>query len=426
MLSGMLQLWPLQLALSIGAHAGLHADIEIGALPQPSRPVLQALICDQQFLLQNCFAEWSAYRVALAGEFTRNVQLCSGWRKRSTPPPPNYESVHAPLCVLAIELERRPDWHNAAGWLNAIAASSDARRADYLCEVNEFGDPPFHGKLGRWVGLASNTEWAVKALPGMIASAVHEPPPRYLIEDALFEVIRHNADEMPLELRTACYEYIRRCWTLGPSNGDGEHIWEVLLRLDLNRARHDIAEYWGKTSRWRDRDDYYVVKLLLTHAGPSPETAENARRWLANSRNDAYASAVAMEMLPLLLVRSAPETECERAAAGIVDRLRDKSASNTLQDADASAVSGLFGAIIDAGYLPARDVIAPLIREPRLEAWQRIRALGWLLETGHSAASQELERWFHEESQINRDDLLYRAKQWSPAAQRQVEEAAKR
>ena len=109
--------------------------------------------------------------------------------------------------------------------------------------------------------------------------------PRLSREGLLYGLLDRFAADAPaaahrgLRLRARQYRY-------GPSNGDGQVYWDLLLRLDLQRAHHELIGYFGRMARPagfpRLRPVHRVAPGEVRHSG---EVVDAIGKWLNHLDN---------------------------------------------------------------------------------------------------------------------------------------------
>jgi hypothetical protein len=347
--------------------------------------------------------QWQAYLKKAEEVFEENARERAGWRKRGVPPLPDLRTLKLPLAFLATELQRKDtgNYPRAYGYLTAISAHPDRRRIAVLTtyfrnfKENEISDS--HYKL---LADAVDLEWASEQVPLLLAKE------KWLSTGSqLYFILYRFAGELPQEQRAACYDHIRHYWPKGPTNGDGERYWELLVRLEPKRARHEIIPYFKEYD-----SDLYVVRILEENPYSSEEIAAVVREWLAKINRRDY--ELMGDNLRALLLISAPDKELNptlKYIDSVIVKLKKSSLKN-LRELEEEA-NYLIEAILKLDLDSAVETLAGYVHNQEIDDLLRLDIIRWLVKRRYERLPEIVARWLTEEDEYRQKWLRAAAKE---------------
>jgi hypothetical protein len=211
----------------------------------------------------------------------------------------------------------------------------------------------------------------------------------------LFYLLSRFGGDLPKDTQLAAYEFVRSRWNKGPGNGDGERYWDVLLRIDVKRARKEIIPYFGNKEEIYDG---YIVEVLGQHAGPSPEVARAVKRWLrfVDEQEDHW---FATEMR-ILLLKSDPNGELQSTVQQIDKEIARQKARNATAGPLTGDLDRLITAII---AINSESAVQPLLRyvnNQQVSDLTQIEIMEWLAARRYEQMPSICARWLAEHPNI--------------------------
>jgi len=293
-------------------------------------------------------AAWRREDARLDEALREHAARAATWKSRKPLGPPDLASLELPLSVLMarIDEELPKEWADRLplwSFLDAIGKSDDPRRLRLLVELSgfwQFREDRTRGHpFARPMATAMTLEQAKRFLRARLGAALRraeepgEPSPTLeWSEDMPMRAVLERfaaSNDFDAELRDLAWRWARLRWLDGPLFLPGEQWWDLLLRLDAERAGPAILEYWGRPEPERpekDRRPYdgKILELLAEHARPNPEIAAAAARILTEiERGDRPGEFVKQYRITQLLVirlKADPEGFLPRAIR-IVDAI---------------------------------------------------------------------------------------------------------
>jgi hypothetical protein len=360
-------------------------------------------------------SQWTAWNMAIDKIFAENHEVRANWVRESSPPQADLRPAQLALPVLVWRFQKeREKPYRLWPYVEAIAHSPDVRRIDALMELRGL---PEVGTDWIWAKALSETatpEWAFQQIKEQVAAKADAST--YLL---LFALLDRFALELPQELREPVYNRIRQQWTKGPSNGEGEQYYDLLLRVDAVRARRELITYYGtpEDPRWpAGTYDYCVVASLDKYKGPSPEVAEAARKWLAEL--SPRQNRIFGPQLRRVLLFADPARELKPTMARIQELLGSQKEADWHDELDV-----LVTAVLELNADAATEDLAEFATRKPIEISTRLRILDWLVARRYPGLPEIVAWWLREES-VGRSWLSGR-KEWGDYGKGLLEEAEK-
>lgn len=354
------------------------------------KPVLAALNAEA-LAMQTNLSAWTALNSNADEIFRKNEAGFAGAERGRKPA--DLRPAKFPLAFLVWRFENQQTKRNYDGeYLEAIAASPDLRRIDALLQLRTAQDGSWYDPWGLYLSEAATPEWAFQQIRAAIVT--NATISTFALPYSLvFDLLGRFGEELPTSLRAPAYDLVRRSWPKGPSNGDGETFFDVLLRIDRERARGDLISYYGRpeSPRWPDDRSYnlYVVELLDKYKGPSPAVAVAARKWLIDSRFDEWD----VKMLERLILFSDPEHEVKPTLEKIKGLLRTQKEPHDLDELDT-----LVKAVLELGLPETADDLANFAVQPTVPILTRFQIVNWLVQRRHPALPEIFAWWLRSDS----------------------------
>ncbi|HYF48437.1 MAG TPA: hypothetical protein VEJ63_03475 [Planctomycetota bacterium] len=328
--------------------------------------------------------QWKAWDEEVKGVLAEHAEKYAGWMKPYNAPDPDIGVLDLPLPYLIFNGRENADGKRFGHLhLAAIIKSSDKRRVDVVLELT--AEDPY---LGDYVADAMVPDRADGIVRKLLATN-----PKLTTYHPIVAIAREFAPQLAAETRTAVYDAIRKNWNKGPSNGDGERYWRVLLELDLERGRREIIPFYGKHEHGEigPKYDFEVIKVLGDFASPSREVADAARKWLKNKPKDSSDE----NHLRILLVRSDPENEL----GPFVEHVRSlvKDLKQTQEEKLVREIRNQINTQLRALVAHLRNESADALREflmaAEVDYLSRFKILGALVKSNHPQAEQYVRKW---------------------------------
>ncbi len=357
------------------------------------RPVTEALLAEARELMKNQ-SQWTAWENASAKVFADNEKLVEHWALRSAPPRPNLIPLQLPLPFMAAQLLKESANHDRIrAWLWGIGASPDKRRIDFVMEYKRSTRDSDSLDWNHILAAAATREWAAQQIGELVQQSMRANS----FYDSLFDnLLQRFAPVLPENLQSPVYSRLRQIWPKGPSNGDGERIWDLLIRIDGKRARHDLISFYDEPEdpRWPGKTyDLYVVFLLERYKEPNAEVAEAARKWLAAltpRRDELFGSR-----LKVVLLHSDPQKELGPTLDRIRELIRENKPKRPLGWGDELQV--LVKAVQELKSDAAAEAIAEFATKPPIPDITRYSGIQWLVQRRHPKLPSIIAWWLANE-----------------------------
>jgi hypothetical protein len=356
---------------------------------------------------------WQNYVAEKERAFSEHRELTSGWRKRGMPPRLDFQPLKLPLAFLVVEVQQANDSDVGAALLEAISSTSDNRRIKVLLALHaKFGDS-LEGDWDRLLATAADREWAVEQIAKLTRN-----DSILRTSSLLFYLLSRFGGDLPKDTQLAAYEFVRSRWNKGPGNGDGERYWDVLLRIDVERARKEIIPYFGNKEEIYDG---YIVEVLGQHAGPSPEVARAVKRWLrfVDEQEDHW---FATEMR-ILLLKSDPNGELQSTVQQIDKEIARQKARNETAGPLTGDLDRLITAII---AINSESAVQPLLRyvnNQQVSDLTQIEIMEWLAARRYEQMPSICARWLAEHPNIQSWLRNTAEQKWGEYGRQVLEEA---
>jgi hypothetical protein len=361
-------------------------------------PMLAELAGEADAMMSSQPADWKAYLAQEEQAVADHRKLTSTWRKRGMPPRLNLEPFKFPLAFLAMEVQREDSVDERGALLSAISVCPNIRRIKLLLELqSKFGNS--HVETWDWLlATAADKDWAVEQIAALTRTET-------VLRDSnlLYYLLQRFGGELSGDTQLAAYEFVRSRWTKGPGNGDGERYWDVLLRIDVERARKEIIPYFGDT---KEIHDFYIVKLLGEHAGPSPRVARAVKTWLRvkeglkEGSKEVKSDDWMVTQLRILLLKSDPGGELDATVAEIDRLISRKKAQNERAGVLGSDLDLLITAVIAINSEKAEQPLLRYALDPRVSDLTQVEIIEWLAARRYDQLPSIVAKWMTEHRNI--------------------------
>jgi hypothetical protein len=353
-------------------------------------PTLAELAREADAMMASQPAVWKTYLAQEEQAVADHRKLTSTWKMRGTPPRLDFEPFKFPLAFLAMEVQRQDGFRQRGALLSAISTCPDSRCIKLLLELQSKFDNSRDGSWDRLLAMAADKDWAVEQIATLTRTET-------LLHTStlLFLLLQRFGGELSGDTQLAAYEFVRSRWNKGPSNGDAERYWDVLLRIDVERARKEIIPYFGNTEEIYDSS---IVQLLGEHAGPSPRVARAVKTWLR--LKEVKSDDWMVTQLRILLLKSDPRDELDATVAEI-DRLISRKKA---QNERAGVLSGDLDRLITAVIaINTEKVEQPLLRyalDPMVSDLTQVEIIEWLAARRYDQLPGIVAKWMTEHKNI--------------------------
>jgi hypothetical protein len=225
---------------------------------------------------------WRENERAVLGTLLAHQKEHSGYEGHAAPPSPSIAELGLPLSFLATCLvDDCPNAHRGSLdeyslpdlYLDAIARVADPRKAAVLLAYGDSADDRLQLKAYRLLGKHTTPEQAEAILESRLLSTPTEKRTDLLVK----AIAQSQAEKLRGAARKLTYDHLLSTAPDGPSNGDPEHTWELLFRVDGPRARQDII------SRLNEQEINYAIRVVMKHPGPSKALAMALRKYKPNT-----------------------------------------------------------------------------------------------------------------------------------------------
>lgn len=360
--------------------------VQSGAVIATELPLLNILAAESASLKASQPERWKEYLILQTQTIENHRKETSNWQKRSAPPRLDFKPLELPLPVLALQAEQEQDSQVSYALLDAISVSSDPRRLQTLLALRNKPGEPY--EWARLLTTAADKAWA---LPEIERLTEQDTAPT--LYHLFFNLLNRFAAELPPALRKSSYALIRRHWRVGPTNGDGEKYWDLLLKLNTEQAREEIIPYYASEA-------IYVVALLNQHATPSPLVAMAVKRWLLSLREaaDADGNRYNTLQLKILLLKSDPEGALQSTLQSIDTWVADTKPKAQFFPFGSYDGEQLIKTIIamDANSTEALTGLVRYVHEPAISRLTQIDIILWLAKRRYAGLPQIIARWRRE------------------------------
>ena len=232
--------------------------------------------------------------------------------------------------------------------------------------------------MGPNTGKRSDTGMGLQQIRDAIAGGV-----KVSTYSRVFYLLERFAPDLPEKLRQPSYSLIRQTWPGGPGNGDGETYFDLLLRVDRERARREIISYYAT-------DDLYTVELLDKYKGPSREVAAAVQKWMA-TESERQRSLYGKHLQRLLLF-SDPEGELQPALKRIRELLRKQRKPESWDELDT-----MTRAVLELNSPKAADDLADFVTQPAIPIETRYQIVDWLVRRRYQSLPKIFAWWLRED-----------------------------
>jgi hypothetical protein len=354
---------------------------------------------------------------------SENFEIRQHWKNRGAPPLPSIEHLNLSLAFLTYQLQNYPltDFPSCYAYLTAIAKNPDRRRIElletYITKLEQ--DKNFSSQIPHLMTSAADIEWASQQIPILIEKE------KYISTySLLFNLLDRFAKELPQSLCLAAYNHIHHYWPKGPTNGDGERYWDLLIRIDPKRARHEILPYFNQIEC-----DLYVVRVLEKNASPSEEIAQITRKWLTTIKKHEY--ELYGTNLRILLLKSAPKTELTNTINLINNHLKrlktnPKIKKSFYPNPIQKEVDDLLESILQLDLDESVESLVNWVHQENITDILRFHIIEWLVKHQYKQLPVVLARWLKKEPEYLQNWVRSAAKQqWGKFGQEALQKAEK-
>jgi len=356
----------------------------------PDYPTLAELAKEADRIRSGQPEVWQNYVAEKERAIADHRKLTSNWRQRGMPPRLDFQPLKFPLAFLVVEVQQANPPRVETALLEAISSNSDDRRIKVLLELRaKLGDSN-EGDWDRLLATAADREWAVEQIATLTRNDTI-----LRTSSLLFYLLSRFGGDLPGDTQMAAYEFVRSRWNKGPGNGDGERYWDVLLRIDVERAQKEIIAYFGNK---KEIYDGYIVRLLDQHAGPSPVVARAVKRWLqlVDEREDHWFAT----QMHILLLKSDPNGELQATAQQIDQEIARKKARNETAGPLTGDLDRLITAIIEINSESAVQPLLRYVNNQQVCDLTQIEIMEWLAARRYEQMPSICARWLVEHPNI--------------------------
>lgn len=235
------------------------------------------VVLEEGRLLRNQSA-WNTYEQAIQHVLQAHQKQYGGWKEIIAPPPPSIAAIELPLPFLLVCLvddcpaaRRGYSGDHPMPWLylSAISEANDSKKAAVLLAYGDTATLPYlQDHAYELLGKYATAEQAAEILKVRLTN----PNEKHVIK-VVTAIVQEQAEKLPALSRSLAYEHMIAMAPNGPSNGNPEHTWKLLFRLDAPKARQDII------TRLNESELYYALSIIIKHPGPSKALASAIRKF---------------------------------------------------------------------------------------------------------------------------------------------------
>ena len=341
------------------------------------KAVIDVLNTEAQSLKSNAVV-WVGWNATADKIFHNNE---TSWLSRTVggAGPADLQPAKLPLAFLVWRFEgERTNSRRFFAYTGAIVGSTDERRIEALLGLQQVikGLPDY--EWDQMLAKAATPEWAFQQIRDAIAASV-----TVSTYSRVFYLLNRFASHLPEKLRQPSYNLVRQTWPGGPGNGDGETYFDMLLRIDRERARREIIPYYAT-------EDLYTVELLNKYAGSNRMVADAARKWMAEAtprQKEFYEKD-----LRHLILFSDPETELKPTLERIRAFLRTQTKPDSGDELDSAT-----RAVIELDSPATADNLADFATQPAIPIETRFDILDWLARRRYQSLPKIFAWWLRED-----------------------------